>query len=161
VVGVDREDEILACLDAFEEVGLKPILLGANEAWKVVDQVRGRVAGVLLDHRVIYTDAEMGTRRRNRYAELSSAGIPVAFQSSAEEGAAELPLIAAYAVSQGMSPQGALRALTHDAATMMRIGDRVGRIAAGLDADLLLLDGSPLDPRSRVLRVWVDGREIR
>jgi imidazolonepropionase-like amidohydrolase len=161
VVGVEREDEILACVKAFEDVGLKPILLGANEAWKVASQIRGRISGVLLDHRVIYSDSEMGTRTRNRYAELANAGIRVAFHSSAEEGAAELPLVAAYAVSQGMSPEGALRALTSDAAEMMAISSRVGRIAPGMDADLLLLDGDPLDIGTRVLRVWVNGQEIR
>lgn len=161
VVGVDREDEILACVEAFEQAGIRPILLGANEAWKVTDRLRGRIAGVLLDHRVIYTDATMGTRRRNRYAELANAGIPIAFHSSAEEGAAELPLVAAYAVSQGMSPEGALRALTSDAARMLAIDHRVGRIAPGLDADLLLLDGDPLELSTRVLRVWVGGEEVR
>lgn len=161
VVGVDREDEILACVKAFEEAGIRPILLGANEAWKIVDQLRGRISGVLLDHRVIYTDSELGTRRRNRYAELANAGIRVAFHSSAEEGAAELPLVAAYAVSQGMSPGGALRALTSDAAEMLAIDHRVGRLAPGMDADLLLLDGDPLELSTRVLRVWVNGQEIR
>lgn len=158
---VDREDEILACVDAFEAVGIKPVLRGASGAWKVADQIRGRVAGVLLDHRVVVVEAAQGYgARRNRYAELAAAGIPVAFHSAAEEGAAGLPMVAAYAVSQGMSPSGALRALTADAAAMMSIGDRVGRLAAGLDADVLLLDGSPLELDTSIERVWVAGREV-
>lgn len=161
VVEVYRADEILDCVRAHEEVGIRPILFGADEAWKVAGELRGRVAGVLLDHRVTYSDAEMGTRSRNRYAELQSAGIPVAFQSSAEEGAAELPMIAAYAVANGMSPVGAIRALTSDAAEMFRIGHRVGRVQAGLDADVLLLDGSPLRVGTGVQRAWVAGREVR
>ena len=59
-----------------------------------------------------------------------------------------------------MSPSGALRALTADAAAMMSIGDRVGRLAAGLDADVLLLDGSPLELDTSIERVWVAGREV-
>ena len=160
-VVVEREDEILACVAAFEAVGIRPVLRGAESAWKVADQIQGRVAGVLLNHRVIAVEAAEGYgKRRNRYAELVAAGIPVAFHSAAEEGAAQLPMVAAYAVSQGMSPTGALRALTADAATMMSISDRVGRLAAGLDADLLLLDGSPLDLDTRIERVWVAGREV-
>jgi imidazolonepropionase-like amidohydrolase len=84
----------------------------------------------------------------------------VAFQSQAEEGAIDLPLRAAYAVASGMSPEGALRALTSDAAAMMLIGDQVGRLEAGLDADVLLLDGPPLDPATSVLRTWVNGQEV-
>lgn len=161
IVGVDRDDEIVACVDAFAQAGIKPILYGASDAWKVLDSLRGRVAGVLLTQRVVEIDPEQGARKRNRYQELVNAGIPVAFHSAAEEGAADLPIMAAYAVSQGMSPEAALRALTSSAATMFGIENRVGRLAPGLDADVVLLDGSPLDPASSVLRVWVAGHEVR
>lgn len=161
VVQVERDDEIKACVDAFAQVGIKPILYGATEAWKVVDSLKGRVAGVLFTQRVIDLDPEQGAKKRNRYQELVSAGIPVAFHSAAEEGAADLPVLATYAVSQGMSPEAALRALTSDAAEMYGIADRVGRLVPGLDGDVVLLDGSPLDPSSSVLRVWVQGREVR
>lgn len=161
IIGVDRDDEILACVDACAAAGLKPILYGANDAWKVADKLVGRVAGVLLTQRVIWTDPQGGAEKHNRFAELQNAGIPVAFHSAAEEGAADLPLMAAYAVAQGMSPDGALRALTSDVAAMFSIGGKVGKLAAGLDADVLLLDGPPVDPSTSVRRVWVNGREVR
>jgi imidazolonepropionase-like amidohydrolase len=161
VVSVDRDDEIVDCVAMFERAGIKPVLLGANEAYKVIDKIRGRVAGVLLTQRVIAAEPKTGAKLRNRYAELAAAGIPVAFHSDAEEGAADLPLMAAYAVSEGMSPESALRALTLDAAHMYAIDSRVGALAPGLDADLVLLDGSPLDVSSSVMRVWVNGREVR
>lgn len=162
IVQVEREDEILACVDAFEEAGLRPILYGASDAWRVLDRLQGRVAGVLLSDRMLDADADEGLDGlRNRYAELSQSGVPIAFHSGAEEGAAELPLVAAYAVSNGMSPTGALRALTAGAAEMLRIDERVGRLAEGLDGDVLLLDGPPLEPATRVLRAWVAGREVR
>ncbi len=161
VVGVDREDEILDCVDTFEKAGIKPILLGAEDAWKVADKIRGRVSGVLLTQRVVWTEAKTGALKRNRYAELESNGIPIAFHSDAEEGAADLPLIAAYAVSQGMSPTSAFYALTAGAARMLAIDKRVGLLKAGLDADVVLYDRSPLDVSAAVLRVWVNGKEVR
>jgi imidazolonepropionase-like amidohydrolase len=161
IISVERDDEIVACVDACAAVGLKPILYGASDAWKVADRLAGRVAGVLLTQRVIWTDPEKGAEKRNRFADLQNAGIPVAFHSAAEEGAADLPLMAAYAVSQGMSPDGALRALTQDAAAMFALGAKIGRISPGLDADVLLLDGPPVDPSTSVRRVWVNGREVR
>lgn len=161
VVGVEREDEILACVDAFEAAGIKPILLGASDAYKVVDKLRGRVAGVLLSPRVVQIEPKTGVEKRNRYEEIAGAGIPVAFHSAAEEGAADLPLIAAYAISTGMSPVDALRALTSGAAEMYAIEDRVGKLEPGLDGDVVLLDGSPYEASTSVVRVWVDGREVR
>lgn len=162
VVGVDREDEILACVAAFEQVGIKPVLQGAEDAWRVADQLRGRVAGVLLSHSLLMIESGKGLNDlRNRYADLAARGIPLAFQSLAEEGAAELPMLAAYAVSLGFSADVALRALTSDAATMMGIHARVGRIAAGLDGDVVVLDGAPLEPATSVLKTFVNGEEVR
>jgi len=160
VVGVDRDDEILACVAAFEAYGIKPVLFGAGKAAEVAEKLRGRVAGVLPTHLVTTRDPETN-RERNAYAELQAAGIPVAFHSGAEEGAVDLPLMAAYAVAHGLSPAGAVRALTADAADMLSIAGRVGRLQPGLDADVLLLDGSPFDLSSAVVRVWVAGKEIR
>jgi imidazolonepropionase-like amidohydrolase len=160
VVSVDRADEILACVDAFARHGIRPILLGADDAWKVADEISGRVSGVLLSTTVLRRDVKLGTEAANRFAELQAAGIPVAFPSRAEEGAADLPVTASFAISQGMSATGALRALTSDAARMMRIDGRVGRLATGLDADVLLLDGPPLASGTSVLRAWVNGVEV-
>jgi len=161
IVNVEREDEILDCVKAFESFGIQPVLFGAARANRVAKQIAGRVRGVLLARKVKVYDRKKGLHPRNPYAELSGAGIPVAFHSGAEEGAVELPLFASYAVANGMSPASALRALTGDAATMLSIDDRVGLLRAGMDGDVLLLDGAPLAPATEVLRVWVSAKEIR
>ena len=161
VIEVQRDDEILDCVAAFEQCGIRPVLYGASDAYKVVDHLVGRVAGILLSPTVLQYDAKRGTDYRTPYSDYQNAGIPVAFHSGAEEGAAGLPLAAAYAVAQGMSPTGALRALTADSAAMMSIGDRVGTLERGRDADVLLLDDTPLAPGTSILRAWVNGREVR
>jgi imidazolonepropionase-like amidohydrolase len=161
VVSVDRREEIRACVDAFEALGIAPVLLGADDAWRMADELRGRVAGVLLTQTVFDGEPRGGLAgQRNRWSDLASAGIPLGFHSGAEEGAAELPLTAAYAVYQGLGADAAVRALCADAAAMYSMSDRVGRLAVGLDGDVLLLDGPPLDPRTRVLRAWVGGEEV-
>lgn len=158
IVTANRDDEILACVSAFEAAGIKPVLFGAAEIHKVKDQVAGRIAGVLPGHWPLRSAEGIATV--NRFAELQEAGIPVAFYSAAEEGAGDLLLLAAYAVVEGMSPVGALMALTSDAAMLLDIDDRVGRLSAGLDADVLLLDRSPMQVTARVQRTWVLGREV-
>jgi len=160
VIEVERAIDIVPCVQAFAEVGIKPILHGASEAYLVLDQIAGKVAGILLSPSVITGTAKDGTDYRTPYADLQNAGIRVAFQSEAEEGAIDLPLRAAFAIANGMSPDGALRALTADAAAMMAIDGRVGRLESGLDADVLLLDGATLEPGTSVLRAWVNGEEV-
>jgi len=134
------------------------VLFGASEIHKVKDQVAGRISGVMPNRWPLRSTEGIATV--NRFVELQEAGIPVAFYSAAEEGAGDLMLMAAYAVVEGMSPVGALKALTSDAAAMLEIDDRVGSLRVGLDADVLLLDRSPMDVTSRVQRTWVLGREV-
>lgn len=158
IVTVDDQAEILAAVHAFEGVGIKPVLFGAREAYRVADQIAGRVKGVLPSAGQLRTGD--GLIPSNRFADLQSAGIPVAFHSKAEEGASDLLMLANYAVVEGMSGAGAVRALTADAAKMMDIDDRVGRLAPGLDADVLLLSASPTELGVRVLRTWIGGEEV-
>ncbi|QDV09108.1 imidazolonepropionase [Planctomycetes bacterium Poly30] len=159
LVKVTRDDQILACVETFEEYGIQPVLVDSDDVHKVADQIAGRVAGVLIPmNKMIVT--EQNGYQRNRMVEVSSAGIPVAFLSEGEEGAAELGVMAARAMAQGLAPVAAFKGLTSDAAKMLRIDDRVGTLAPGMDADILILDGSPLEISSSVKRVFVAGKEI-
>lgn len=73
----------------------------------------------------------------------------------------ELPLQAAMGVRLGAgSTEDALKGLTAHAATAILIDDICGRIAPGLDADLVAWTGDPVDPRSSVLKVWVRGEKV-
>lgn len=61
----------------------------------------------------------------------------------------------------GIPAWDVLRMATSDAADIMRLGDRVGRIAPGYEADLVILDGDPaLDMRAagQVHAVLLNGR---
>ncbi len=53
----------------------------------------------------------------------------------------------------GLSPLGALRAATRDAAVFLGRDQEIGSIAPGRQADLLLLDGNPLDDITHVSRI--------
>ncbi len=57
----------------------------------------------------------------------------------------------------GGDPYQMLRALTIHPAKAFDLSDRVGSLEVGKDADIVLWDGDPLDPRSAVQSVFVDG----
>lgn len=63
----------------------------------------------------------------------------------------------------GLSPAEILRAMTSRAAQACGLGHRKGRIAPGLDADLIAVDGNPLDDLAAIRRlraVYAGGRAI-
>ena len=66
-------------------------------------------------------------------------------------------------VNVGLSPIEALRAATTNAAELLAIADRVGRVAVGFEADLLVLERNPLDDIGAfqdVLLVMNNGRIV-
>ena len=74
-----------------------------------------------------------------------------------------LPFALPTLLDAGMSTVQALRAITSAAADVCRTPDR-GRLAAGLPADIVAVDGDPtVEPEAlvRVTSVWKDGRRVR
>lgn len=80
-----------------------------------------------------------------------------ALAGSFSTGPDKLRLAAVTAVRGGLSPAKALAAITRVPADVLGIADRVGAIAPGKDADLLVLSGDPLDAAVNVRRVYVGG----
>lgn len=64
------------------------------------------------------------------------------------------------AVRYGLPPEQALALAAAEAAALLGVGDRVGSLAPGYDADLVLWSGPPLDAATRPLLVIVDGRVV-
>jgi len=73
-----------------------------------------------------------------------------------------LPNQAAMGVRYGMDDTNmdAVRGVTIVPAATAGLGDRLGSLEAGKDADLVLVSGDPNDPRSSVERVWIGGRIV-
>ncbi len=71
----------------------------------------------------------------------------------------ELPFQAAMAVRLGHNdPAAALEGVTINPATAMLVDDKFGSLEVGKDADFVAWTGFPLDPRSSVKQVWVNGK---
>lgn len=74
----------------------------------------------------------------------------------------ELTMQAAMGVRYGMRNdigQG-LRGVTIVPATVSGIAHRVGSLEAGKDADFVVVDGDPIDPRTSFDATWVNGRHV-
>jgi len=159
IVDVDSRIVIETILPVFaKEFKVPLVLLNADEAWRLKETVADSKTGVIVP--------ALPVRKVNRkdYAaavDLTRAGIPVAFQSDAEDAARHLRNRATGDVRRGMDMTAALRALTGGAARMLRCDDEVGVLKPGRRGDLLIFDGPPLEPSSRIERVIINGKEVR
>ena len=63
-------------------------------------------------------------------------------------------------VKEGLDRETALRAITINPARVLGLDSRLGSIAVGKDADLVLWSGDPLDVMQRALHVYIAGREV-
>ncbi|MHC4944453.1 MAG: amidohydrolase family protein [Planctomycetota bacterium] len=158
LVDVRTAAEIEKVIEIFRDEFKVPLgLLGAEEAYKVFDRIKKAEVSVVLPSKIT-------SKRKYKIHvladELAREGIPIVFQSAAEDGARALPWNASYAVYQGLDPEEALKALTLYPAQLYKIDDRVGSLAPGRDADLIIFSGDPFELGSSIEHVIIDGREV-
>jgi imidazolonepropionase-like amidohydrolase len=103
--------------------------------------------------------------RKRRVAQMHAAGVRIVSGSDGGIAAAKphglLPVSLAFLVEGGVSTVAALASATALAADACGLGDRKGRLRAGYDADLLVVDGDPVADISRLTRptaVFAAGR---
>ena len=94
-------------------------------------------------------------------AVLERAGIEFALSTDHPETPVQLLNVsAAYLVRNGLSEEAALRAMTVNAARITGLDGRIGAVKEGLDADIVVFDGHPLDVRAKVLMTVINGRVV-
>lgn len=161
-----RVPEILNALRLKDEFGLRLVLLGCTEGWKVADEIARRdVAVVLMPGAGVFgspTRLTLGESRPDNAALLDRAGIRVALATGGPSGlhAKFTRAAAALAASGGMDRDRALAAVTATAARVLGLESRVGQIAEGRDADLLAIAGDPLDLAAPVSWVLTKGEFV-
>jgi imidazolonepropionase-like amidohydrolase len=107
-----------------------------------------------MDYRSTRTGEIVGTAKV-----FVDAGVPF-FSLNTDSGVVDQEtffLQAAMSARLGADPYQMLRALTIHPAKAFGIDSHVGSLEAGKDADVVIYSGDPLDPRSRVEVVLIDG----
>ncbi|RLI69363.1 amidohydrolase [Candidatus Heimdallarchaeota archaeon] len=91
---------------------------------------------------------------------LYKAGVLVALTSDHPVTHCQYQFIyAILAHREGLSRQGAYEVLSINGAKILGLEQRIGSLEAGKDADILLLNGDPLDARTKVMRVYINGQK--
>ncbi len=156
-LAANSRDEIQRALRFAGDWHLSGALVGAPYAGELAESIHKSGLGVIAGPLVSGTDS----RVLEGLVALEKQGVPLAFAVDAPRfDPAALRLAAALCVRAGMSQPCALRALTSDAAKLSGVADRVGSLSKGLDADLALWTGSPVDLSSQLKAVWIAGQPV-
>ncbi|MGM0657103.1 MAG: amidohydrolase family protein [Pseudomonadota bacterium] len=156
-----RHDDLLTAIRLRDEFGFRMVLHHTSEAWRVADQIAAAevpVSLIMIDSpggklEALHLEAESAPA-------LEQAGARVAFHTDDWITDSRYFLrMAAMGVRAGMSREAALEAMTQAGADMLDLGDRVGSLTPGKDADFVILSGDPFSVYTRVLETWVEGEK--
>jgi imidazolonepropionase-like amidohydrolase len=163
VFRASRESEIRGVIKFADEMKLKPIILGGEDAAKVANLLKEKNVPV-----IITGILDLPLREDDFYdslyesaAKLREAGVPFCI-SSGDGGAnvRNLPYYAGMAAAFGLPKVDALKAVTLYPAQILNVADKLGSIEVGKIANLVVTDGDLLETRTHVRHLFIDGREV-
>ena len=106
---------------------------------------------------------ELENASRSTPVKLRDAKIPFTFQSGYEDYVPKTRVVlyeAAIAAANGLGFDGALRAITLDAATILGLEKRLGSLDVGKDGDLALYDGDPFEYTTHCVATVIEGAVV-
>jgi imidazolonepropionase-like amidohydrolase len=86
--------------------------------------------------------------------------VKFAFGSFGNQFARNLPYQAANAVAFGLPQQEALKAVTLYPAEIWGVAAEMGSVEKGKWADLIVTDGDPLETRTQVMQMFIQGKPV-
>ncbi len=157
-----RADDVATAVRIAEEFGVKMSWEHATEGHRIAEWIAEKgVPAVWGPSLMSRPKWEMRELSFDTPKALHDAGVKFAFQTdSMGANIAYLPISAGLAVKHGLPYEEALKAITINPAEILGVADRVGSIEKGKDADLRILDGDPLELRTRVEMVLIDGEIV-
>jgi imidazolonepropionase-like amidohydrolase len=157
-----RADDIATAIRLADEFGYQLVVNHGTEAHLLADLLAERDIPVIIGP--LFTSrpkVELRQRSLRNPGLLASAGVRIAITT-------DHPVVpihflvhqATLAIKEGLDRATAMRSITVNPAQFMGLDDRVGALRPGLDGDVVLWSGDPLDVMSRAMRVFINGREV-
>jgi imidazolonepropionase-like amidohydrolase len=163
-IHADEYRQIQAAVDWAGELGLKMVLVGGYDSWRLSKLLAEKNIPVIITnvHRLPMRAWEPYDTPFTLAAKLFAAGVKFCIASEGYEAPHErnLPYQAATAVAYGLPEAEALKAITLYPAEILGVSDRVGSLATGKDATLFISSGDPLEIPSNVEGAFIQGRRV-
>ena len=160
VIKTNRASDILKLIDIKKLYGLNLILMSAQEAELVKNEIAENKIPVIINPFDNIPDSfdELASNIRIS-ASLEEVGIKVMFSESRTHNYHLIRQGAGNAVANGMSYTGAIMALTSNVAKSFNITDR-GILKKGMKADIVVWEDDPLEPSTFPMKVFISGNDM-
>lgn len=157
-----RADDVATAIRLADEFGYELVIDHGTEAHVLGDVLAARGTPVLIGP-LFTTKSKPELRARSiaNPGKLARAGVEISIIT-------DHPVVpinflvhqAAFAIKEGLDRDTALRAITINPAKVLGLADRMGSLAVGKDADLVLWSGDPLDVLQRAMKVFIGGKPV-
>ncbi|SMC97701.1 amidohydrolase [Sporomusa malonica] len=155
-----RADDIVSAIRIAREFDVDLIIEHGTEAYLVADMLAAEKIPVVLGPTLsTRSKLELKDKTMETPALLYRHGVPFAMMSDHPvTPSCFLSVYAGLATRYGLPVHQALKMVTCDAARILGLDDRIGSLAPGMDADLVVWSEDPLMLSARPEIVMVDGR---
>ena len=157
-----QANDIISAVRLAKEFNLKVYVDHCSEGYLIIDfLVKNKIPAIIGPTMSYKSKIETKNKTWKSIGKLFDAGILVALTSDHPVTHCQYQFI--YAIlshREGLSRQGAYEILTINGAKILGLEDRIGSLEKGKDADILLLNGDPLDARTKVMKVFINGEQV-
>lgn len=162
-VEADEYKQIQQALEFTESFGLKMVLCGGNDAWRLADVLKERGIPVILAPQTRLPD-----RADDHYDLpyktphlLHESGVQFCISIPSSWAVRNLPLQAGIAMAFGLPDDAALRSITLSTAEILGVSDRLGSLDVGKDATIIISKGDITDTLGlNITAMYIQGRAV-
>lgn len=161
ILSANRADDILSGVALAKEYGLDVVLMGISEGHLVAKDIAD--AGIPAIVGPITTQPSGWDSLHTKYenaAILHAAGVPLILRAGTPHNLRELPTETVVAVAHGLPYEAAIAASCGYNAAKIWKQLPIGAIRVGAAATFVVANGDPIQPRTRMSRAWIGGKEV-
>ena len=160
IMRANRASDILKLIEIKEKYDLNLIIMGAQEAGLVAEKIAQNEIPLTINpiNNIPGSFDELAANIELA-SNLENLGITLMFNAPRSHNYHLIRQGAGVAVANGMSYEGALKAITFSPVEIFKLGKR-GQIVQGNIADLIIWDADPLEPSSMPEKVFINGKDI-
>jgi imidazolonepropionase-like amidohydrolase len=161
VLSAESPSDLETAVNLAKEFKLKFVLNHISHSQPVLDYVASLKVPVIVGP--IYQAPKENERYDAVYslpAQLYKRGVKIVFASYSAHNVRNLPDQAGFATAFGLPYDEALKAITLNAAEIWGVDDKLGSLDVGKTANVVVANGDPLDVKTDVKQVYIEGRAI-